>query len=128
MVATSSQTRDSNRQDQSGVAHHCHLGEVDPVVAMPTSSSQTRDSNLQDQSGVAVRGGAGLDDPEELASELMIQKDFSFRALQRLVETIPLTSSKKHRDSQGGKGRKIQGMIGWCVGSWVTVRDCENRG
>ena len=125
---TSSQTRDSNRQDQSGVAQSCHRGEVDPVVAMPTSS-QTRDSNLQDQSGVAMCERGEHSDPERLASELMIQNDFSFKALQRLVETIPLPNSKKHRDSQGGKGNKIRGMIGgvWAHGSQYGIAKTAAR-
>ena len=66
---------------------------------------------------------AGPVDPERLASALMTQKDFSFQALQRLVETIPLANAKKHRDAQGGKGHRIQGMIAgvWAHGSQYGI-------
>ena len=88
--------QDSNRQDQSGAAHPCHLGQSDPNLA-------------------------GCVDPERLASALRLQQDFSFESLHRLVEAIPLNSTRKHRDSQGGRGRRIQGMI---AGVWTHGAQC----
>ncbi|CAE7496127.1 unnamed protein product, partial [Symbiodinium pilosum] len=120
--------QDSNRKDQSGVAHLCHLGEVGPQVVTQTRS-QEQGSNLKDQSGVARREEAGPDDPERLASALMVQKDFSFEALRRLVEAIPLKSTKKHRDSQGGRGCKIQGMVAgvWAHGSQYGIAKTASK-
>ena len=120
--------QDSNRKDQSGVAHLCHLGEVGPQVVTQTRS-QEQGSNLKDQSGVAQREEAGPDDPERLASALMVQKDFSFEALHRLVEAIPLKSTKKHRDSQGGRGCKIQGMVAgvWAHGSQYGIAKTASK-
>ena len=122
--------QDSNRKDQSGVARCEETWSGDPEGLVSSQrDAEDKGSNLEDQSGVALCEETWSGDPEGLASALMLQKDFSFEALQRLVKAIPLSNTKKHRDSQGGRGKKVQGMIAgvWAPGSQHGIAKTAHR-
>ena len=82
-----------------------------------------KDSDRNDRNEVALLLAQTQIDPEHLAASLMVQQDFTFHALKQLVSAIPLKKKTTHRATNGGKGRRIQGMVAglWTHGSQTGV-------
>ena len=120
-----SDEHDSYRNAQNEVAQTCILQEEDRSTGEGNSVgiANVEDSDRNAQNEVAPSLESVHSDPEKLAASLMFQQDFTFSALKRLVGLIPLDKKKIHRGINGGKGKRIQGMVAgiWTHGSQVGV-------